>query len=160
MSRNKILVIDTDPVIRSGICDFLTQHGHIVAQAVNTHDAHVQFEKFRPDAAILDFSFANGDALHLLQRIKSTDSNIPVIVLTGQSSLDLAVRAIQEGAEQFLIKPVDLSALMPFYCGPSPTSDIASNLWPPVRGLNENVSTHFWEAAQPFAGWKPSPGVC
>ena len=47
----------------------------------------------------------------LLQRIKSADANIPVIVLTGQSSLELAVRAIQEGAEQFLIKPVDLSAL-------------------------------------------------
>jgi DNA-binding NtrC family response regulator len=111
LSRNKILVIDTDPVLRSGICDFLTQRGHIVAQAANSHDAHVQFEKFRPDAAILDFTFPNGDALHLLQRIKSTESNIPVIVLAGQSSLDLAERAIHEGAEQFLIKPVDLSAL-------------------------------------------------
>src|ERR1019366_3775844 len=62
-------------------------------------------------AAILDFTFPNGDALQLLQRIKSADSNIPVIVLTGQSSMELAVGDIQEGAEQFLIKPVDLSAL-------------------------------------------------
>jgi DNA-binding NtrC family response regulator len=111
LSRNKILVIDVDPVIRSGVCDFLVGQGHIVAEAANSHDAQVQLEKFRPDAAILDFSFPNGDALQLLQRIKSADSNIPVIVLTGQSSLELAVRAIQEGAEQFLIKPVDLAAL-------------------------------------------------
>jgi DNA-binding NtrC family response regulator len=111
LSRNKILVIDVDPVIRSGVCDFLVAQGHIVAEAANSHDAHVHLEKFRPDAAILDFSFPNGDALQLLQRIKSADSNIPVIVLTSQSSLELAVRAIQEGAEQFLIKPVDLSAL-------------------------------------------------
>ena len=82
-----------------------------MAEAANRHEAQAQFEKFRPDAAILDFSFPNGDALHLLQQIKSADRNIPVIVLTGQSSLELAVRAIQEGAEQFLIKPVDLSAL-------------------------------------------------
>ncbi len=81
LSRNKILVIDVDPVIRSGICDFLMAQGHIVAEAANSHDAQVQFEKFRPDAAILDFSFPNGDALQLLQRIKSADCNIPVIVL-------------------------------------------------------------------------------
>jgi DNA-binding NtrC family response regulator len=111
LSTNKILVIDVDPVIRSGICNFLIAQGHIVAEAANSHDAQMQFEKFRPDAAILDFSFPNGDALQLLQRIKSTDSSIPVIVLTGQSSLETAVRAIQDGAEQFLIKPVDLSAL-------------------------------------------------
>jgi DNA-binding NtrC family response regulator len=85
--------------------------GHNVAEAANSHDAQVQFEKFRPDGVILDFSFPNGDALQLVQRFKSADSNIPVIVLTGQSSLELAVRAIQEGAEQFLIKPVDLSVL-------------------------------------------------
>ena len=111
MSKSKVLVIDVDPVIRSGICSFLIAQGHTVAEAANSHDAKMQFEKFRPDAAILDFSFPNGDALQLLQRIKSTDSSIPVIVLTGQSSLELAVRAIQDGAEQFLIKPVDLSAL-------------------------------------------------
>ena len=111
MSRNKILVIEFDPVIRSGVCDFLLAQGHLVAEAANGHDAQVQFEKFRPDAAILDFSFPNGDALQLLQRIKSADPNMPVIVLTGQSSLQLAVRAIQEGAKQFLIKPVDLAAL-------------------------------------------------
>jgi DNA-binding NtrC family response regulator len=111
LSRNKILVIDVDPVIRSGVCNFLVTQGHIVAEAANSHDAQVQLEKFHPDAAILDFSFPNGDALQLLQRIKSADSNIPVIVLAGQSSLELAVRATQEGAEQFLIKPVDYSAL-------------------------------------------------
>ena len=111
LSTNKILVIAVDPVIRSGICNFLIAQGHNAAEAANSHDAQMQFEKFRPDAAILDFSFPNGDALQLLQRIKSTDSSIPVIVLTGQSSLELAVRAIQDGAEQFLIKPVDLSAL-------------------------------------------------
>jgi DNA-binding NtrC family response regulator len=111
LSRNKILVVDVDPVIRSGVCDFLRAQGLIVAEAANCHAAQIQFEKFRPDAAILDFSFPNGDALELLQRIKSAGPDIPVIVLTRQSSLQSAVRALQEGAEQFLVKPVDLSAL-------------------------------------------------
>ena len=74
-------------------------------------EAQLQVHNFRPDAAILDFSFPNGDALELLRRIKNTESNIPVIALVGQGSADAAVRALQEGAEQFLTKPVELSLL-------------------------------------------------
>src|SRR5208282_3669824 len=75
------------------------------------HDAQLQVHKFHPDAAILDFSFPNGDALELLQRIKSMESSIPVIALVGQGSADAAMRALQDGAEQFLTKPVELSLL-------------------------------------------------
>ena len=111
MSKNRILVIDVDPVIRSGICNFLVAHGHTVAEAPTTREAQLQVHKFRPDAAILDFSLPNGDALELLRRIKGMDSNLPVVALVGQGSAETAVRAIQDGAEQFLIKPVELSLL-------------------------------------------------
>jgi DNA-binding NtrC family response regulator len=111
LSKNRILVIDIDPVIRSGICNFLLAHGHLVAEAPSMREAQQQVHKFRPDAAILDFSFPNGDALELLRQIKSMESNIPVIALVGQGSAEAAVRAIQDGAEQFLIKPVELSLL-------------------------------------------------
>ncbi len=98
-------------MIRSGICNFLLAHGHLVAEAPTTRDAQLQVHKFRPDAAILDFSLPNGDALELLQRIKSMEPSVPVIALVGQGSADAAVRAIQDGAEQFLVKPVELSLL-------------------------------------------------
>ena len=111
MSRNKILVIDVDPVIRSGICNFLVVHGHLVAEAATTQDAHRQLRKFRPDAAILDFGFPNGDALELLQHIKSEPSCVPIIALVGHGATDVALRAIHDGAEQFLMKPVELSLL-------------------------------------------------
>src|SRR5271169_2007243 len=107
LSRNRILVIDVDPVIRSGICDFLVAHGQLVAEAPNTREAQLQVQKFHPDAAILDFSLPNGDALELLHRIKSMESSIPVIALIGQGSADSAIRAIQDGAELFLTKPVE-----------------------------------------------------
>ncbi len=111
MSKNRILIIDTDPVIRSGICSFLLAHGHLVAEAPTLRDAQHQVEAFRPDAAILDFSLPNGDARELLQRLRSAESSVPVIALVGQDSTEAAVRAMQDGAEQFLIKPVDLSLL-------------------------------------------------
>ena len=111
LSRNRILVIDVDPVIRSGICNFLVAHGQLVAEAPNTREAQLQVQKFHPDAAILDFSLPNGDALELLHRIKSMESSIPVIALVGQGSANAAIRAIQDGAEQFLTKPIELSLL-------------------------------------------------
>jgi len=111
LSKNRILVIDVDPVIRSGICNFLLAHGHLVAEAPTMGAAQLQLSNFRPDVAILDFSFPNGDAVELLRRIKSTESSIPVIALVGQGSSDAAVRALQDGAEQFLTKPVELSLL-------------------------------------------------
>jgi DNA-binding NtrC family response regulator len=111
LSKNRILVIDVDPVIRSGICNFLLAHGHLIAEAPTMREAQQQVHKFRPDAAILDFSFPNGDALELLQRIKRMECDIPVIALVGHSSAEAAIRAVQEGVEQFLIKPVELSLL-------------------------------------------------
>ena len=47
----------------------------------------------------------------LLPRLKEIDSEIPLLVLTGHGSIDLAVKAIKEGAEQFLTKPIEMSAL-------------------------------------------------
>jgi DNA-binding NtrC family response regulator len=111
LSKNRILIIDTDPVIRSGICNFLLAHGHLVAEASTARDAQHQVQAFRPDAAILDFSLPHGDARELLQRLRSMDSGVPVIALVGQGSTEAAVRAMQDGAEQFLIKPVELSLL-------------------------------------------------
>jgi DNA-binding NtrC family response regulator len=53
----------------------------------------------------------DGTALDLLPRLKEIDSDIPLLVLTAHGSIDLAVRAIKEGAEQFLTKPLELPAL-------------------------------------------------
>jgi DNA-binding NtrC family response regulator len=49
--------------------------------------------------------------LDLLPRLKEIDSEIPLLVLTAHGSIDLAVKAIKEGAEQFLTKPIEMSAL-------------------------------------------------
>jgi DNA-binding NtrC family response regulator len=64
-----------------------------------------------PDAAIVDYFLGDGTALDLLQQLKETTPSFPTLILTGHGSIDLAVRAIKEGAEQFLTKPVDLTSL-------------------------------------------------
>src|SRR5260370_40246535 len=51
-------------------------------------------------------------AMRLLPRLKEINAALPVVVLTGHGSIDLAARAIKEGAEQFITKPVELPALL------------------------------------------------
>ena len=112
MSRNKILVIDDEASIRFGIGEFLRSHGYEVSDADNCRAAEEAFRANRPDAAIIDYQLPDGDALGLLPRLKDIDPTVPLLVLTGHGSIDVAVRAIKEGAEQFLTKPLELSALL------------------------------------------------
>ena len=111
MARNRILLVDDDPVIRFGIRSFLESQGMQVTEADNVQRAQEKFRATCPDAAIVDFSLPDGDGLELLEHFKNIDPDMPVIVLTGQGSIEVAVRAIKQGAEQFLTKPVELPAL-------------------------------------------------
>ena len=111
MSQNRILVVDSDPIIRSGICNFLGANGYLVAEAANCRDAQVQFQHFRPDAAVVDFSLPNGDAPQLLRHIKALAPAVPVLLLTSQRSSAVSRGVLQAEGEEFLVKPVDLSIL-------------------------------------------------
>jgi DNA-binding NtrC family response regulator len=111
MARNKVLVVDDEPAVRFGIRDFLEQQGYEIEEADSCHEAQYLFRSSRPDIVIADYMLADGTALDLLPRLKDIDSDIPLLVLTAHGSIDLAVRAIKEGAEQFLTKPLELPAL-------------------------------------------------
>jgi len=111
LSQNRILVVDADPVIRSGICNFLACQGHIISEASNYQDAQLQFERFRPDAIVLDCCLPKGDAPQLVRQAKAARPAIPVLVLTGQTGWSLGERAIWQGAYHIMSKPVELDQL-------------------------------------------------
>jgi len=111
VAKNRILVVDDEPAVRFGIRDFLELQGYEVDEAETCQDARHLFGNSRPDVVIADYMLPDGTALDLLSRLKEIDSEIPLLVLTGHGSIDLAVKAIKEGAEQFLTKPIEMSAL-------------------------------------------------
>jgi DNA-binding NtrC family response regulator len=111
MARNKILIVDDETGVRFGIRDFLESKGYVVEEAESCSAAQEIFRASRPDACIVDYLLPDGNALDLLARLKEIDPGIPLVVLTGHGSIDLAVRAIKEGADQFLTKPIELTAL-------------------------------------------------
>src|SRR5215203_1361598 len=111
MARYKVLIVDDESGVRFGIRDFLEQHGYEIEEAESCQDAQQLFRNSRPDIVVADYMLPDGTALDLLPRLKEIDAGIPLLVLTAHGSIDLAVRAIKEGAEQFLTKPLELPAL-------------------------------------------------
>jgi DNA-binding NtrC family response regulator len=111
VAKNRILIVDDEPSVRFGIRDFLELQGYEIEEAETCKEARQIFSTSRPDVVIADYMLPDGTALDLLPRLKDVDSEIPLLVLTGHGSIDLAVKAIKEGAEQFLTKPIEMSAL-------------------------------------------------
>src|SRR5437899_8817982 len=110
MPRDKVLIIEDEIAIREVIRQFLEARGYEVMETGTCAGAE-RLWRAGPDIAVLDYSLPDGNALQLLPRLKSLDSSIPVIILTGHGSIDLAVEAIKLGAEQFLTKPTELATL-------------------------------------------------
>lgn len=112
MARNKILVVDDEAGVRFGVRDFLESSGYQVEEADSCKAALDVFLAVRPDAVIIDYRLPDGNALDLLPRLKGAAPDVPLVILTAHGSIDLAVRAVKEGADQFVTKPVELSVLL------------------------------------------------
>ena len=98
--------------MRESMRAFFVSRGHRILEAATVAEAERQLGDQRPDAAIVDYQLPDGDGLAVLKAVRSLDPSIPTVLLTAHGSIDLAVRAIKEGAEQFLTKPVELPTLL------------------------------------------------
>ncbi len=108
MAKPRILVIDDSESVRLSVRAFLEDAGLEVTDASTCAAALEAIAAAPVDAAVMDYMLPDGTALDLLPRMKG----IAVVVLTAHGSIDLAVRAMREGAENFLTKPVELPALL------------------------------------------------
>ncbi len=109
---HKILVVEDDQDVRQATCRYLLRSGFDVCSAATASSGEHAFRAERPDAAVLDYSLPDGDALRLLPRMQVLGRDIPILILTGYGSIDLAVRAIKHGAVDFLTKPMQPAELV------------------------------------------------
>jgi DNA-binding NtrC family response regulator len=106
-----LLVIDDDAQMRGVLTLYLRRLGHTVVEATTLAEARALQAKEDPDLTIVDYHLPDGTAFDLIGSSRERDTGEAIIVLTGLGTIDLAVRAIKAGAEQFLTKPVDLESL-------------------------------------------------
>jgi DNA-binding NtrC family response regulator len=112
VADSRILLVEDDPAVRHGLAAFLRASGLDVDEAENLRKALERFREVGHDIVVADYSLPDGTSLELLPEVKKISEDTPFIILTAHGSIDLAVRAIKEGAEQFLTKPVESKALL------------------------------------------------
>ncbi len=112
ITKGRILIVDADAAIRENVQKMLQIDGYEVQEAASCRVAIQSFEASRPDALVVAARLPDGNALDLLTHVKRADAGVACIVLARYEDLDVAVQAIQEGAEQFLTKPVQLPAFL------------------------------------------------
>jgi two-component system nitrogen regulation response regulator NtrX len=106
--NSKVLIIDDEKDICYLISEILQDEKFITESALNSSEAIKKLETFRPDVIILDVWLgpkSELDGIELLKKIMTFNSLIPVIVITGHGTVDMAVSAIKNGAYDFIEKP-------------------------------------------------------
>jgi len=111
MANTRILVVDDESHFLRGVQAFLASSGFEVMTGSSCRDALTLWTKGRPDLVLLDHSLPDGNALTLLPQLHSLDSSVPIIIMTGHGSIELAVQSVKLGAEHFLTKPLDFPTL-------------------------------------------------
>jgi len=111
---HKILIIDDERDICFLIAEILKDENYITEYAVNSDEAVDKFNKFNPDLVILDVWLSNSkqDGIELLKEFKKIKHNVPIIIISGHGTVDLAVKAIKNGAYDFLEKPFNSDKLI------------------------------------------------
>jgi DNA-binding NtrC family response regulator len=112
MMKAVILVVEDESSIRFSLRRFFTSQGFEVHEAESVAQGMESFRSSRPDVVLLDYCLPDGDGIGLLRAFRGIDPLVPVVILTAHGTINLAVEAIKEGAEQFFTKPVELPALL------------------------------------------------
>jgi DNA-binding NtrC family response regulator len=107
MPQATILVVDDESLIRWSLSERLRQDGHRLVEAGTGREA-LEHAAEGVDLVLLDFKLPDSDGLTLLRQFKERDRDLPVILLTGHSSVELAVEAMKRGAYHYANKPFNL----------------------------------------------------
>ncbi|MDR0882753.1 MAG: sigma-54 dependent transcriptional regulator [Candidatus Adiutrix sp.] len=105
MSVKAILVADDERHLRTALFTALTRLGHAVELAENGQEAINKFQTQRFDLVITDLRMPALDGLGVLAAIKKLAPATPVILMTAYGSVETAVEAMREGAQDFILKP-------------------------------------------------------
>ena len=107
-----ILLVEDKDSLRVMLRHALEAHGHSVIEARNEPEAVRALRTTRPGVVLSDLRLPEGDGFGVLRAAKELDPELPVVVMTAYSTIQDAVKAIKEGALDFLAKPVDPDHLL------------------------------------------------
>lgn len=107
----RVLVVDDDESVAVTMQAVLEQEGYAVVGARSAAEAHAALSHDVFDAALLDLRLEDADGIEVLSEVTKRQPECSSVMLTGYGSLDSAIRAIREGAYDYLLKPCTLDEL-------------------------------------------------
>ncbi len=110
-SLERILVVDDEPNLRTTLVSALNHLDYHADAAVSGRDALDQLTQHDYALMLLDIAMPGMDGTELMQRVRALGSDIGIIILTGNASIDSAITAVKAGAEEYLIKPASLNEI-------------------------------------------------
>jgi two-component system, NtrC family, nitrogen regulation response regulator NtrX len=111
---HEILIVDDEPDIRAQIEGILEDEGYATRAAHNSDTALAAFRARRPSLVVLDIWLQNSrlDGLGILEEMLREEPQVPCVMISGHGTIETAVRAIQQGAYDFIEKPFNSDRLL------------------------------------------------
>jgi two-component system response regulator AtoC len=107
----KILVVDDDVSISETLELYLTEEGYDVVTAHTGTDGLNKFVQYSPDVVILDIRLPDIDGFTVLEDLREENENVKVIMITAHHDMDSTIRAMKEGAFDYIHKPINVDEL-------------------------------------------------
>ena len=107
MMKEKILIVDDEEGIRKVLRISLADRGYHVLTAENATEALRLFSRDQPGIVLTDIKMPGMDGIGLLRRLKQTNPDTEVVVITGHGDMDLAIKSVKYEATDFITKPID-----------------------------------------------------
>ncbi len=112
MSETTVLVVEDDSALREALCSTLEMAGYQVTAAADGGDALAKLEREPVGMVVSDVHMKPMDGHHLLHRLKERHPNLPVVLMTAYGNVESAVRAMRDGAADYLVKPFEGEVLV------------------------------------------------
>ncbi len=112
--KTSILIIDAHPLFREGIKSVIAGDDRfmVAGEAGNARDGYKLARQIRPDVVIVDISLPDQSGLHLTRRIRETDPETRIMIISGHSRIDYITEAFQAGATGYMVKESDALKLV------------------------------------------------
>jgi two-component system NtrC family response regulator/two-component system response regulator HydG len=111
MVKARILVVDDEQAAREALGTILLEEGYEVLDAADGEEALGALADFAPDVVLSDIRMPKLDGLGLVKKARELNVDVPFVMMTAFASVEAAVEAMKAGAENFLIKPIDINAV-------------------------------------------------
>ncbi|MBI4695638.1 MAG: response regulator transcription factor [Gammaproteobacteria bacterium] len=110
--KQRLLIVEDETPIRTGLVDVFVYHGYEVESAVDGREGLAKAERGHFDLIVLDVMLPHVDGFALCQRIRARDPGQPIIMLTAKTAEEDIVRGLALGADDYVAKPFSVAALV------------------------------------------------